>query len=171
LVIKTERSRAISRLVLDCEMYNLSHRQAVDYVHERLGDPDRKKVSVKTIQRYRKELRQGFLTTDWLNYYTKVGFVVEHAQLLEKAKDLQRIIDLMLSEELKKEFQDFRKIDRLFWHMREFMKLINDLKFGTPIIAQIKKSIEDYRAELDRKNQELWQLQHKEVIEDMKKID
>ena len=131
----------LNRLVMDCDLYNLSEKQAIEYIKERLG----KEISDRTYRRYRENVRNGNITQEWLNYYTKVGFAVQHQELVQAAKYLHESTLKMLEQEEQKpkEIRNENIILRLKQDAREDIKLINDLSFGIPIVSQTRRKIQD----------------------------
>lgn len=74
----------LNQLVVDCNMYNFNERNSLEYIKRRFG----KQVSGRNYRRYKSELENGNITQDWINYFTRTGFVVQHQQLLFAAKNL-----------------------------------------------------------------------------------
>lgn len=139
---------------MDCDLYNLGEKQALEYIKERLG----KEISGRTYRRYRENVRNGIITNEWLNYYTKVGFAVQHQgfavqhqERVENAKHIHELTLRMLDQEQQKPNYERNNdiILRLKQHARENIKLISDLSLGTPIVSQIKKKIQELEGQLD----------------------
>ena len=126
-------------LVADCVNYGFTEKEALAYIKARLGG---KEISADAYYRRKKQIDSGDYASEWLNYFSKVGFVVKHKQIIDVIEMVQKdtirdylIIQNKPQHELKK---DIDQIQRLRYDIRENAKLLQELSLGTPIIAQIK---------------------------------
>lgn len=74
---------------------------------------------------------------------------MQHQELVECVEQLLSETWQDLHEERSKSYPEFSKITTLRNEFREDVKLLSDLKFGTPIVAQIKKRIQEYEEQLE----------------------
>lgn len=135
----TKREKDIlGQLVIDCSMYNFSEKDALGYINPRFG----KNISGRTYRRYKSALLDGNLTHDWMNYFTKTGFVVQHQQLLNTARRLLEGSMRKLLLEEQKIHHNYNLILKLKEDIRQNIRILNEFVLGTPIIARIKERIE-----------------------------
>ena len=99
----------MEQLVLDCDIYNFREKDALEYIKTRLG----RKISGRTYRRYKTSMLDGNLTRDWMNYFTRTGFLVQHHQLFSCARHLLESSMRRLLEEENKELPD----DNLMLHI------------------------------------------------------
>jgi hypothetical protein len=119
-------------------MYNFSEKVALEYINPRFG----KSISGRTYRRYKSAILDGNLTNNWMNYFTRTGFVVQHHQLLNTARRLlEGSMRELLSEE-QKAHHNFNLILKLKEDIRQNIRILNEFVLGTPIIARIKERIE-----------------------------
>jgi hypothetical protein len=119
-------------------MYNFSETDALRYINPRFG----KAITGRTYRRYKSTLLDGNLTNNWMNYFTKTGFVVQHHQLLITARRLLEgsMKELLFEEE--KSHHNYNLILKLKEDIRQNIRILNEFVLGTPIIARIKERIE-----------------------------
>ena len=137
---KANENEIINSLVSDCVNYGFSEKEALSYIKTRLGG---KEISAETYYRRKKNIDSGNYANEWLNYFTKVGFVVKHKQIIDVVEMVQKdtIRDNLILQQ-NKQIKDPEEIRRLRYDIRENAKLIQELSLGTPIIAQIKAKID-----------------------------
>ena len=137
---KANENEIINSLVSDCVNYGFSEKEALSYIKTRLGG---KEISAETYYRRKKNIDSGNYANEWLNYFTKVGFVVKHKQIIDVVEMVQKdtIRDYLILQQ-NKQIKDPEEIRRLRYDIRENAKLIQELSLGTPIIAQIKAKID-----------------------------
>lgn len=144
---KANENEILSALVADCVNYGFTEKEALSYIKARLGG---KEISAETYYRRKKQVDSGEYANEWLSYFTKVGFVVKHKEIIDVIEMVQKdtIRDYLILQN--KEIKDPEEIRRLRYDIRENCKLLQELSLGTPIIAQIK-------AKIDQKNVEVLQ--------------
>lgn len=147
---RTERDKqALQALVSDCVNYGLSEKEAMIYIKQRFG----KEISQRNYYKYKQIVENGEHANDWLNYFTKVGFLVEHKKIIDSIEMIYQdtIKDYLMeqSQPTKNKYQ----IRQLRLDILDISKLLQELTLGTPIVAQIRAKI----AELERNNADLLQ--------------
>lgn len=137
---KANENEIINPLVSDCVNYGFSEKEALSYIKTRLGG---KEISAETYYRRKKNIDSGNYANEWLNYFTKVGFVVKHKQIIDVVEMVQKdtIRDYLILQQ-NKQIKEPEEIRRLRYDIRENAKLIQELSLGTPIIAQLKAKID-----------------------------
>ena len=128
----------IEQLVLDCDIYNLREKNALEYIKTRLG----RKISGRTYRRYKARMLDGNLTRDWMNYFTRTGFLVQHHQLFSCARHLLESSMKRLLQEDNKELPDDNLMLHLRQDVRDNMKAVGELSAGP---ALYPNSIQGFR--------------------------
>ena len=141
-------SRLIEQLVLDCDIYNLREKNALEYIKTRLG----RKISDRTYRRYKARMIEGNLTRDWMNYFTRTGFVVQHHQLFSCARHLLESSMKRLMEEENKEIPDDNLMLHLRQDVRDNMKVVGELSAGPAIISQLDSKIQELQEKVAQKD-------------------
>jgi hypothetical protein len=137
----TKREKEILiALVSDCINYGFTEKEALSYIKARLG----KEISKDAYYRRKKIVDSGSYTKEYLSYFTRVGFVVKHQQIIEIIEMIQKdaIRDYLVERDKPEEIRNKNEIRQLRFEIRENAKLLQDLSLGTPIIAQIKAKID-----------------------------
>lgn len=129
----------IKQLVLDCDIYNFREIDALEYIKTRLG----RRISGRTYRRYKASLLDGNLTRDWLNYFTRTGFLVHHHQLFSCARHLLESSMRRLLKEENKELPDDNLMLHLRQDVRDNMKVVNELTTCPTIISQLDSRIQE----------------------------
>jgi hypothetical protein len=127
-------------LVADCINYGFTEKEALTYIKERLG----KKISKDAYYRRKKIVDSGSYAKEYLSYFTRIGFVIKHMQIIEAIEMVQKdtIRDYILERDKPEEIRNKNEIRQLRYDIRENSKLLRELSLGTPIIAQIKAKID-----------------------------
>lgn len=135
-----KENEILNALVSDCINYGLSEKESLSYIKTRLG----KEISSDTYYRRKKQVDSGFYAKEWLSYFTKVGFVVNHKRIIDIVEMVQKdtIRDYLILQNSVTNNKDPEEIRRLRYDIRENCKLLQELSLGTPIIAQIKAKID-----------------------------
>jgi hypothetical protein len=139
---KTKENEILKALVADCINYGFSEKEALSYIKARLGG---KEISADAYYRRKKNIDSGNYAKEWLNYFSRVGFVVKHRQIIEVIEKMQQDIlkDYLIEQSKPYEIRNKNEIKQLRYEIRENAKLLQELSLGTPIIAQIKAKIEN----------------------------
>ena len=146
----TERDgRLIQQLVLDCDIYNFRERAALEYIKTRLG----RTISGRTYRRYKARMLDGNLTQDWMNYFCRTGFMVQHHQLFSCARHLLESSMRHLLEEENKEIPNDYLMMRMRQDVRENMKAVSELSAGPAIISQLDSKICELQDKVAQKDQ------------------
>jgi hypothetical protein len=137
----------IAQLVLDCDIYNFREKDALEYIKTRLG----RKISDRTYRRYKARMLDGNLTRDWMNYFTRTGFLVQHHQLFSCARHLLESSMNRLFEEENKEMPDDNLMLHLRQDVRDNMKVVSELSAGPAIISQLDSRIQELQEKVAQK--------------------
>jgi hypothetical protein len=137
---KANENEILTALVSDCVNYGFTEREALSYIKVRLGG---KEISAETYYRRKKQVDSGEYAQTWLNYFTKVGFVVKHKEIIDVVEMVQKdtIRDYLIEQSKPSELKNKNEIANYRYEIRENAKLLQELSLGTPIIAQIKAKI------------------------------
>ena len=138
---KTRENQALMALVADCVNYSFSEKEALTYIKTRLG----REISADAYYARKKKVDSGDYAKEWLSYFTKIGFVVKHKQIIDVIEMIQKdtIRDYLIEQNKPREIRNQNEIQRLRYEIRENSKLIQELSLGTPIVAQINAKIEN----------------------------
>jgi len=131
---KAQDVKLISKYVQDCITFNLKPAEALEYIKIETGIS----IPSNTYFLYRSRLKGEKHTNNWLTYYTRIGFVQEHRQLLDNIKRVQEDRLRQFWLEAQRETRNERLISLLNHDIIDNSRLIADLMDGTPIIASIK---------------------------------
>lgn len=137
---KQKDTLALQGLVGDCVNYGFSERESLAYIRGRFG----KEISARTYYKFKKKVDNGEYSKQWLNYFTKVGFVIKHQQIIDVAEMIHKdtIRDYLIEQNRREEERSDLRIRQLRFDIRENSKLLQELTLGTPIVAQIKAKID-----------------------------
>ncbi|MGB9168904.1 MAG: hypothetical protein WCB31_08255 [Nitrososphaeraceae archaeon] len=135
-----KENQILMPLVADCVNYGYSEKEALSYIKARLG----REISTHAYYVRKKLVDSGHYAKEWLNYFTRVGFVVKHKQIIEIIEMLQKdsIRDYLIEQAKPHGQKDIDLIQKLRYEIRENCKIMQELSLGTPIIAQIKAKLE-----------------------------
>jgi hypothetical protein len=135
-----KENKILVALVSDCVNYGFSESEALTYIKARLG----REISADAYYRGKKQLDSGHYAKEWLNYFTRVGFVVKHKKIIEIIENLVKDIlrDYLIEQSKPYAQKDMELIQKLRSEIMEACKILQDLSLGTPIITQIKAKIE-----------------------------
>jgi len=136
-----KENKILLSLVSDCVNYGFTESEALAYIKARLG----REISADAYYRRKKQVDSGNYAKEWLNYFTRVGFVVKHKQIIEIIEMLQKdsIRDYLIEQNKLHEKRNPELIMKYRYEIRENAKLLQELSLGTPIIAQIKAKIDN----------------------------
>jgi hypothetical protein len=137
----TKREKEILiALVADCINYGFTEKEALSYIKTRLG----KEISKDAYYRRKKIVDSGSYAKEYLSYFTRIGFVIKHMQIIETVEMIQKdtIRDYLIEKDKSEEIRNKNEIRQLRYEIRENCKLLQELSLGTPIIAQIKAKID-----------------------------
>jgi hypothetical protein len=134
-----QENKILMSLVADTVNYSLSEKESLAYIKARFG----KEISSNAYYSRKRKVDSGSYATEWLNFFSKIGFVVNHKRIIDTVEMVQKdtIRDyLIMQNSENKDPEEIRKIRN---DIRENCKLLQELSLGTPIIAQIKTRIEN----------------------------
>jgi hypothetical protein len=144
LVRSESDSRLLNKLVSDGITFGLTEKEALKYIEIEFGRP----VSPKTWRRRKAYMMSEPSTQEWLNNFTRIGFVLHHRKQID---DIQKIQDDSLERYFResiKEKPNEQLILQLKEDIRQNSKLLSEYGLGTPIISKIKAKL----AELELQN-------------------
>ena len=81
-----KENELLNVLVSDCMNYGLSENEALSYIKTRLD----REISADAYYRQKKNSRFWNYANEWINYFSRVGFVVKHKQIIEVVEGLQQ---------------------------------------------------------------------------------
>src|SRR5215510_8765166 len=141
-------SRFLNELVLDCITFRLSREEALAYIQQRFGKP----VSLSSYLNRRGAAESDKGIQNWLNYFTRVGFVKLHKELLDNARTLLRDTNRRLIIEMSRNPPNEDRIERLKNQIHDEIDLCSELSLGTPIVAQIRSRLAEKENTTNNKN-------------------
>ena len=132
-----------------CSIHGLKQKQATEYINKDAGLT----LDVDTVGRRLREFNSEQNTNQWLMDYTRIGYLLEQ----KKSVDVLTTLREHLMEELhflkERLAADREAKNDVTTKMNELSTLaqaiikaderIEDLRLGTPIIAQLKKKLEE----------------------------
>src|SRR5574339_309800 len=128
-------------LVADCVNYGFTEKEALAYIHARLG----RGISTHVYHVRKKLVDSGHCAKEWLNYFTHVGFVVKHKQIIEIIEMLQKdsIRDYLIQQAKPQGQKDIDLIQKLRYEIRENCKIFREgichLVFGENKEPRVEK--------------------------------
>jgi len=137
---KSERIH-LEQLVLDCDTYRLSEKEALEYISTRF----RKSISARHYYRMKKKITSEDHLQDWLNEHARIGFVIEHKKRIDEIEIIRKALLEHLKNETLKPIseQDRKGIIQLFETLLKINQRLTELSIGTPILQKIKKILEE----------------------------
>lgn len=148
-----KENEMLKALVADCINYNFNERESLTYIKSRLG----RDISADAYYRRKKQINSGDYAKEWLNYFSRVSFVVKHKQIIEVVEKIQQdsLKDYLIEQSKHYEIRNKNEIKQLRYEIRENAKILQELSLGTPIIAQIKAKIDQSTQVLQSREGEL----------------
>ena len=154
---KKGQSDLLNKLVCDCITFGLKEKEALEYIEKEFGEP----LSKRAYWDRRRRVLRNNSQNRWMDHFTRIGFVQNHRRQIE---DIQKIQDdsmhrfYELTNPPKNILANNRRGDenlilKLKEDIRVNARLLSELGIGTPIIAAIKRRIEDaYSFQTNLKN-------------------
>ena len=137
-MIKKSDNKLLDELVKDCITYKLTETEALEYIQKRYG----KKISIASYKRRKALFKSDLSTQIWLNDFTRIGYVINHRQHMERINKICDDSMHQLQKEISKPKRDERKILTLKDSVMESTKLLVELDMGTPVLSAIKTKLE-----------------------------
>ena len=136
-----KENEILNALVSDCINYGLSENEALTFIKTRLD----REISSDAYYRRKKSIDSGDYAKEWINYFSKIGFVVKHKSIIEVIETMQQdtLKDYLIENNKSYELKNRNEISKLRYEIREGAKLLQELYLGTPIIAQLKAKIDN----------------------------
>lgn len=126
----------LNSLVSDCIIYRLVEREALLYIRTRFGE-----ISASTYYRRRARIESDKGADNWLNHFTRIGFVQHHRELMDNIKTILADSNRRLLAEMQRRPPDNELIIKMKADIRESANLLSELGLGTPIVAQIRAKL------------------------------
>ena len=144
---KFERQH-LMQLVLDCDTYRLSEKEALDYIKTRFGKP----ISARQYYRNKQKIHSEGTIRSWFDKFTKVGFALAQKRRIDEMELIQKSCMNLLKAEMDKPKSE-RNNDwllKLIGEIRKNNAKLAETNLDNPIIDAIKKRIDtaDERARL-----------------------
>ena len=130
----------LNSLIADCINYGLSEKEALTYIKSRFE----REISPETYYRRKKSINSGDYAKEWINHFSRVGFLIKHKQIIEVIEGLQQdtLKEYLIEKSKPYEIRNRNEISKLRYEIRESAKLLQEMYLGTPIIAQIKAKVD-----------------------------
>ena len=126
----------LNSLVSDCIIYRLTEAEAMLYIRTRFGE-----VSLSTYYRRRARIESDKGADNWLNHFTRIGFVKHHRKLMDNIQTILDDSNRRLLLELQRRPPNQELILKIKTDIRESANLLSELGLGTPIVAQIRAKL------------------------------
>jgi len=135
-----QENKTLMALVADTVNYGLSEKESLTYIKARFG----KEISTFAYYSRKRKIDSGKYAQTWINYFSRIGFVVKHTQIIEVIEQMQQdtLKDYLIENSRPFELRNKNEISKLRYEIRESAKLLQELYLGTPIIAQLKAKID-----------------------------
>jgi hypothetical protein len=136
-----QQNKILMALIADTVNYGLSEKESLSYVKARFG----KEISSNAYYNRKRKVDSGYYANEWLNFFSRVGFVVNHKRIIDTVEKMQQdtLKDYLIEQSKPYEIKNKNEVSKLRYEIRENCKLMQELSLGTPIIAQIKAKIEN----------------------------
>ena len=133
---KARENDILKALVADCVNYGFSEKEALSYIKARFGG---REISADAYYKRKKLIDSGNYAKEWINYFSKIGFVIKHKQIIEVIENIQQdtLNDYLIGQTKPYEIRKKNEIRQLRVEIRENAKILQELYLGTPIIAQV----------------------------------
>lgn len=143
-------SRFLNELVLDCITFRLRVDEALAYIQHRFGKP----IARASYLRRRGLMESNKGIENWLNYFTRVGFVQLHKELLDNARMLLKDSNRRLITEMSQDSPNEFRIRQLKAEIHDEIYQCSELSLGTPIVAQIRAKLAEKTDLTNKQNQQ-----------------
>ena len=133
---KARENDILKALVADCVNYGFSEKEALSYIKARFGG---REISADAYYKRKKLIDSGNYAKEWINCFSKIGFVIKHKQIIEVIENIQQdtLNDYLIEQTKPYEIRKKNEIRQLRVEIRENAKILQELYLGTPIIAQV----------------------------------
>jgi len=139
-------NKLLNKLVSDCITFRLHEKEALEYIEKEFGQP----LSKRAYWQRRHNLQSATSNKLWVNWFSRIGFVELHKKQIDDVitildDSFQTLHRLTHQKDVlgKQHRGDEHLILKIKDSIMESEKLLADLGLGTPVIAAIKKRIED----------------------------
>jgi hypothetical protein len=138
-------NKFLKKLVQDCITYRLHENEALEYIEKEFGEP----LSKSAYYDRRAKLQSPSANKAWINWFSRIGFVQLHQKQIDDMimilQDSFQTLHKLTHQNIlgKKARGDEYLILKLKEDIRESEHLLAEFGMGMPIIAAVKKRIED----------------------------
>jgi hypothetical protein len=80
-----QKNKILIALVADTVNYSLSEKKSLEYIKVRFG----KAISRNAYYSRKRKVDSGSYATEWLNFFSKIGFVVNHKRIIDTVEMVQ----------------------------------------------------------------------------------
>lgn len=133
----------LHELVKDCITYRLTEKESLEYIAQRYG----KNISARTYYKHKNYFKGEESTEIWLNYFTRLGCITYHRELLchiEKVQD-ENMKQFQLETSKPQEQRNEDKIKHLKDDIRKTVSVLSALSLAPPIMKELKARLEHER--------------------------
>lgn len=142
ILVRTQKdNNALNQLIVDCILYNLNEKEALDYIESRFG----KALSPRAYYLRKKMIDIHDESQKWIENFTKVGLLVTIHQLIDSAQKQYSDIMHQLYIEKNKEKHDDYKMMKLRHDLREQGLYIMKLSDTVPVMLQVRKLLSNQK--------------------------
>jgi hypothetical protein len=119
----------------------LKANEALKYIEIEFGQS----ISPRSYRDRKAKLMSENSSNLWLSYFSRIGFVQHHKEQIDNIKKVQEERLKQFFIELQKPIKERNdaKISRINHDIRENARLLSELGLGTPILASIKRKIQE----------------------------
>jgi len=108
---KANENEIINSLVADCVNYGFTEKEALIYIKSRLN----REISKETYYRRKKSINSGQYANEWINQFSRIGFVVKHKSIIEVIETMQQdtLKDYLIENSKSYELKNKNEISKL----------------------------------------------------------
>lgn len=134
-----EETKLLDELMRDIITYKLNENEGMKYIEAKF-----KAISLSGYKLRHARVNSDKSTNTWLNYFTRIGFVLHHKKQMEDAIRIQdhSLRDFITEISRPLEERDHDRIYKIKNDIRENIRLLTDLGLGTPIISALKAKLD-----------------------------
>jgi len=131
----------LMQLVLDCDTYRLSEKEALEYISTRFG----RAISVRQYYRIKRIVQSDDTIKTWFEFFTRSGYLIELKKRMEEIELVQKTCMNLLKSELDKPESERNRnwLLKLIHEIRKNNLQLFQYDLGNPIIDEITKRIDE----------------------------
>jgi hypothetical protein len=138
-----DKNLLLHKLIGDCISFDLKPQEAVEYIRVELGEP----LTYRSIARRKAKLLTEEKVQDWLNNFTRIGFVRLHKEQMEDLERMKRDYMKRYFEETIKRPRNENLILKIREDIRQTMWMMSQFSLGSPVIAALKGGVQQIENE------------------------